>query len=528
MSFLGHIDLCKDILTSLIAWYERVKIPPGDVLHVLAVEGHKFVTTFSPIISKAAMQTYISALPLMLSDSMLFKVYRKTNLLNITDLDSNAESKWRSVDIPFDWSTEEHAESVFHSNQSQRLKFSDQSSYSHFGYVVAQASHLQGKISFLDARHGHEIRRSIHTDSIVFGVAFSPDGQQIATVAKKSISIWDLKTSKRIHNLETEITGNSFITYSANGKRVMVGEISGAMEIWEADTGNVVNGFLPHTNIEETWATVAISRDGKLVAMPDEVGIGIFDTDSRKKVGKHVALHLRKYPYEPQEFRFAWAEESRIMVTSSGYSKDCINVHHNYALGDKKDIVPLECPSFWPSKLMLSPDNAYTIAVLHGFVLKGKSADPEIRLWDTFTGDLLYKRSTQFSMTSIYFMPDGQEIILQGQVYDGPPARLVKSLPAHMMQDDHSADNNSRMIPAKIEYSRVTNDASLQYASMVDSNGWIWSTSGRRQMWIPYPGYKVHSNLSPGPSRHRSLEIRNPKSEEVVLRFVIELIPEAQ
>lgn len=470
------------------------------------------------------MQTYLSALPLMVSDTLLFKIYSEEKVPGMNNLESDAQSRWRPLDTPSDWPRTVTSNSNFRSTKVPEDEFSDASSISHFGYLVAQASHIQGKVSFLDARKGHEVRRSIHTDDVVLGVAFSPDGQHIATAAEDNISVWDLETGKRLHRLKTKILGNSFVKYSANGKRIMAGEALGTIEIWQADTGKFLNAFRPHTSIEETWATVAWSPDGGHVAFPNPIGVGMFNAETGKKTGKNVALHFDKYPFKAEEFRFAWAPNSEVIATSSGYSKDgCIRVHHNYLKNDKKDIVTFECSRFWPSQLIFSPDSAYTVAILHGFYTNGTPPEPKIQLWDSRTGDLLYSQGTRVAMTSIYFVPDTQEIIFQSERYDKPPIRLINCPPAHLIQPVNSTGLNTKIIPTNIQYSRDTTDASLQYASMVDDEGWILSTKGQRQMWIPYPKYSLYSDLAPGLSNHRTLEVRSPDTNEIVLRFVIEL-----
>lgn len=65
-----------------------------------------------------------------------------------------------------------------------------------------------------------------------------------------------------------------------------------------------------------------------------------------------------------------------------------------------------------------------------------------------------------------------------------------------------------------------------ELAAFVDEDGWIRTKEGRRQIWVPYVGFEVlESTSESGPSGPSStvVEIRDPKSKDIVLRYAFSL-----
>jgi hypothetical protein len=78
--------------------------------------------------------------------------------------------------------------------------------------------------------------------------------------------------------------------------------------------------------------------------------------------------------------------------------------------------------------------------------------------------------------------------------------------------------------PLTIAYSRDTSGAIVDYASHVDADGWILNTKGEREIWTPWTNYDLSCSCEPpqeGETQYRTLEVKDPETKIVVLRYVI-------
>ena len=141
-------------------------ILPLDDRYVLTMNALQFILIFSPIISKTAMQTYYSTLPLMPSASLLSKKY---SAMSQPSLKSFPESSYSQII--------KHPQIMLPSHV-------DNTSSTSSGDIIALS--CKGEIAFFDtrARLGYEIGSRISIplaqDGCRYLIAFSPDGKWIA------------------------------------------------------------------------------------------------------------------------------------------------------------------------------------------------------------------------------------------------------------------------------------------------------------------------------------------------------------
>jgi WD40 repeat protein len=157
--------------------------------------------------------------------------------------------------------------------------------------------------SVIDQEYGYSYEANItsgHTDAVL-AVAFSPDGQQIATGSEKTVFIWgtdtgellfarsnhessvravsyspdgtrilttsddgtanvcDAKTRTKLFSLKGHIGGVRSAMYSPDGTRIVTAGEDKTSRVWDAQTGAEVLTLKGHT---EYVTTVAFSRDG--------------------------------------------------------------------------------------------------------------------------------------------------------------------------------------------------------------------------------------------------------------------------
>jgi WD40 repeat protein len=114
-----------------------------------------------------------------------------------------------------------------------------------------------------DARTGQEIRQFSGRHGEVFDVAFSPDGQTLATSSTDlSIRLWDVGTGEQ-RLVITSTTQVEWFAFSPLGDTILAGGYDGVARLWDAETGELVREFT--TSGGGFTAGLAYSPDGHYV-----------------------------------------------------------------------------------------------------------------------------------------------------------------------------------------------------------------------------------------------------------------------
>jgi WD40 repeat protein len=132
--------------------------------------------------------------------------------------------------------------------------------YSADGRRLAGAA--PGAIRIWDAADRKELHSFAGPASIVTGLAFHPDGRQLATTSGDGLlTLWDIDAGKQIHTLHTSAI--ICVAYSPDGRRLASGGGDNTVQIWDSQTGEQLATLRGH--IGAVW-TLAYSRDGKMLA----------------------------------------------------------------------------------------------------------------------------------------------------------------------------------------------------------------------------------------------------------------------
>ena len=101
------------------------------------------------------------------------------------------------------------------------------------------------------------------TPSYVTSVAFSPDGQLIASGSNKGTAkLWNVLSGECVHTLKTGWIFES-VCFSPDGKLLATGSRDHTSRLWDVKSGECLNTFYGHT---ETVSSVCFSADQKLLA----------------------------------------------------------------------------------------------------------------------------------------------------------------------------------------------------------------------------------------------------------------------
>jgi WD40 repeat protein len=91
--------------------------------------------------------------------------------------------------------------------------------------------------------------------------------------------VWDAKTGDNVHKLESHREGCLCVTYSPDGKRLVSGSVDGAIQIWDAESGQELLTLDSHDGKERSGAhngavtCLAFNHMGTLLASGGRDGI---------------------------------------------------------------------------------------------------------------------------------------------------------------------------------------------------------------------------------------------------------------
>ncbi len=102
------------------------------------------------------------------------------------------------------------------------------------------------------------------------GIAVSPDGQYLASVASDShLKIFQTGSLKEHHSIHSDSDGLLDVVFASDGKTIAISNIRGGIEVYETESYRLVNNFQPHT---DEVVSIAFSHDGQYLAAASKDG----------------------------------------------------------------------------------------------------------------------------------------------------------------------------------------------------------------------------------------------------------------
>ena len=161
------------------------------------------------------MQTYISALPLMGPDTLLFKTYHTETITCRSDLQSHSPSGWVPFEAPAKWGTNSLPKAIVSS--------------------FASECHPTLKVRFYNPRTGNEVENSLGLQVPAESIHFFSDRLHVLTVDEYgTISTWNVKRGSFVHDIESKFP-------LILGNRIFVGgreshNFSDKFSVWDTAT----------------------------------------------------------------------------------------------------------------------------------------------------------------------------------------------------------------------------------------------------------------------------------------------------
>jgi len=321
-----------------------------------------------------------------------------------------------------------------------------------------------------DAETGKELFPLKGHTAPVQSVAFSPVGQRIVTASwDKTARVWDATTGKLLHILEGHRKEIFSVAVSTNGQRIATGSLDHTARIWDATTGNSLLEFTNHAH--GVWA-VAFSPDGQRVVSGSwDKTARVWDANSKKE----LAVLANQ---SDAVFSAAFSPDGQSIVT--GGKGGTVRLWDAWSGALRQTFDGHQRPVF---SVSFSPDGRRIIS---------GSDDQTARVWDAANGKLLRILKGHGSrIGSVAYSPDGQRIITGGgAVRVSPNGEDVD----FTVGDDNAAKvwdaiesremNTLKANDAPVMSVDFSPDGKLIASGSLDGAARIWDLGSGRELWV--------------------------------------------
>lgn len=198
-----------------------------------------------------------------------------------------------------------------------------------------------------------------HTGT-AYGLAWSPNGLQFASLSSEMIRIWDARTLEIVLRLPSHAGQTYGLSWSPDGRWLVSSSNDRTLRLWDATTGALVKQG-DRGGTSNSWQ-VCHSPDGRHVASASDKEVSICSalefTEKRILPGPTSAMYC-----------VAWSPDSRLVAAGSGDRTIRI-----WDAATRSEVAKFESAAGWVWRLAWSSDGAFLASAHSGAF---------VRLWDT-------------------------------------------------------------------------------------------------------------------------------------------------
>ncbi|MQA91665.1 MAG: protein kinase [Gemmatimonas sp.] len=260
---------------------------------------------------------------------------------------------------------------------------------------------ISGPNAVFDVRTGEEVfPLSEHAS---WGVWWSPDGRYVATASDDGVRVWDAGTGTLRHTLFAHGGTVGGVAWSPDSSRLVTGGSDGTVKVWRIEPRGVQQLFsLSAHGTRSGVIGVAFSPDGTRV-MAGDVAVSAVTIWDLGAEGDAEWANLPSSGEAGAEFM----PDGRRVVTSNNDGK-ALTIWDLQTKRALQEIGPAT-DDFTFFSIAVNPDGGSIAA-------GGEDGDPAFggevaRVWNTATGEELYRVRHDFDVNDVSFSPDGEYLV---------------------------------------------------------------------------------------------------------------------
>jgi WD40 repeat protein len=279
-----------------------------------------------------------------------------------------------------------------------------------------------GIITLWDATTGQKLFTLEGHDASLRGVAFSQDGQYLASASNdETVKIWDLRGRRELRTLRGHHHQVCGVEFSPDGQRLASSSDDGSVKVWDPRTGRELLTLRGHTN---PVVGITFSPDGqRLVSASADATVKIWDPKASRAPLSWQAGSGWCYSVaiSPDGRRLAGGNVDKTVMIWDGLTNP------------KARILRGHSESVWG--VAFSPDSKYLVSGSGDLEYVKKPG--EIKLWDVESGRVVADFAGQTAgVGAVAFHPDGQLVAFAGidkmvNVWEIATGKLAFSFSGH-------------------------------------------------------------------------------------------------
>jgi WD40 repeat protein len=262
-----------------------------------------------------------------------------------------------------------------------------------------------------------------HTDT-VFSVKFSPDGKRLVSgSADGTLKMWDAQTGRETFTLKGHTSGVHSVGFSPDGRRLASGGYDNTVKVWDARDGQEICSIRGHTDFV---TSVAFSPDGQRLLSGSRDGtLKVWDAQTGQQtlsLAGHTS-YVSSVAFSPDGQR----------LVSGGYD----NTIKVWDAQTGQETLTLKGHTSWVSSVAFSPDGKRLVSGSGGHDRQGRPLPGEIKVWDAQTAQETFtlKGHTR-GVSSVASNPDGKRLASGSydstvKVWDAQTGRETYTLKGH-------------------------------------------------------------------------------------------------
>jgi WD40 repeat protein len=266
-------------------------------------------------------------------------------------------------------------------------------------------------LTLWDVDTGQQVFLRRDVDGLLEGVAFSPDGDRLATAggliavsANRSVKMWDAQDGHEIRSFPGHVGGLRSVAFSPDGRRLASAGLDQTVKLWDANSGDEVLTLRGHL---DNVFSVNFSADGRLLASASvDRTVRLWDATPLATKRTPESLMLPVPAGAVTDVAFHPADGRRLVSATTDGALHTWNAQNGKLLDTLR--VP---PSDWGARIDYSPDGGRLA------VVSGMSSQVALAIYESATTGLKLLEEFQDQNGAdlcVAFSPDGRHVASGG------------------------------------------------------------------------------------------------------------------